>query len=395
LTNSPSGAQLIADRRSFASYRGDEWNAFAAATGESFLGSWGVVKARRFFGHVRLFDFILLDGAGSRKKVGQCAVHARRRIVTFLDKIQLLPGQRHLNRKCFDLVAAQFGDVAYKYGSRWNDEEEFNLEGLPRFDVDRKTFHIDVIQFCEWPNFAAYRRAVSENIRRDYKKAKEANAIARTEYGLAGLRELVAFVEMRRHMALRNKLPFSRVVDFFTHAGRLFALGKDSFVTTVRIDGKCYAAFFGAVVGSRLYYLSGGTRNNQLGAGSYLFLNLIEKWFSKYPNGEFLMGDCPRPSAKPTHDNGNLLYRRKLRVRSINGVAFRLKPKHSASDAPSDTQKASADERTLGNKPGGRIIAHEIPTPSPDQGNVHPRRAKGISSSGPMPGPISGEPGKA
>ena len=374
MTTSQSGIKLVAERRSFASFHGDEWNEFVAASRGSFLGSWGVVKARRFFGRVKLFDFVLVDEAGSRQKMGQCAVHVGNRTVTFLDKIQLLPEQRHLNRQCFDLVAEHFVDVSYKYGSRWNDEEGFDLEGLPRFHVDRKIFHIDTIEFRGWADFAAYRRAVSENIRRDYKKATEAGAVAKSEYGLKGLRELLAFVAMRRHMALRNNLPFSRVLDFFTHAGRLFVLGRNAFVTTVRIEGKCYAAFFGAEVGSRLYYLSGGTRNNHLGAGSYLFLNLIESWFSKHPQGEFLMGDCPKPSIRPTHDNGNLLYRRKLRVRSVNGVAFRLEPKQSTGDAAPSKQSAGEDERAPKDAPVLRTSPSEIPTPVPGEGNAQRQR---------------------
>jgi hypothetical protein len=339
LPSAQSGLELNVERRSFASFRGDEWDDFAASTGASFLGAWNIVRARGFSGRVSLFDFIQVDGDGSRQKVGQCAVHVAGGKATFLDKIQLLPAHADINRRCFDLVVEQLGEMDYKYGSRWNDEPNFDLEGLTRFDVDNSIFHIDLIEFREWANFASYRRAVSENIRRDYKKAVEANAIARTDYGLKGLRELIAFVAMRRHMARRNDLPFSRVLDFITHAGRLLVLGKKAFVTTVRIKGKCYAAFFGAEIGSRLYYLSGGTANNHLGAGSYLFLTLIEDWFSKHPQGEFLMGDCRKSYKETEHDRGNLLYRRKLRVRSVNGVVFKLKPKQSPGDI-SNTQNA-------------------------------------------------------
>ena len=275
--------------------------------------------------------------------MGQCAVHVGRRKVTFLDKIQLLPSHRHLNRRCFDFVMRQFGDVAYKYGSRWNDEDEFDFERMSRFDVDSTIFHVDLIEFRDWPDFAAYRRGVSENIRRDYKKAKEVGAIVKTDYGLKGFRDLFALIAMRRHMIRRNNLSVSRILDYLSHAGRILVLGKKSFVTTVKINGKVYAAFFGVEVGSRLYYISGGTRRNHLGAGSYLFLTLIESWFSKHPKGEFLMGDCPESFENPEHDGGNVLYRRKLRVRSVNGVEFRLTPKQTAGAAAPRTQGALED----------------------------------------------------
>ena len=345
MTTLDSGLDLVAEERAFSSVHGDEWDDFAAASGESFLGAWGVIKARRFFGRVRLFDFLLADRLGSRRKVGQCAVQVRNQKVTFLDKIQLLPAHRQLNRRCLDLLAAEFGRVTYQYGSHWNVEDDFDLKDLPRFDVDRKIFHLDLIEFREWTNFAAYRRAVSENIRRDYKKAKEACAVSRTYYGLEGLRDLFAFVAMRRYMSRRNNLRFSGVRDYLTHVGRLLVLGKKAFVTTVMIKGTCYAAFFGAEVGNRLYYLSGGTRSNHLGAGSYLFLNLIENWFAKHPDGELLMGDCPKPLTVTRHDRGNLLYRRKLRVRSVNGVEFQLRPNQQPAIPPlaESTQKVEPE----------------------------------------------------
>jgi Acetyltransferase (GNAT) domain len=337
--------KLIAERRSFPSFHRDEWDDFAAETGESFLGTWNVISARRLSGEVRLFDFILVDGIGTRKKIGQCAVHISRGTATFLDKIQLLPEQRHLNRESFDLVRDPLGDMTFKYGSRWNDEDEFNLEDLSQFDVEASTFHVDLIDLRDWPNYAAYRRSVSENIRRDYKKAKEAGAVLRTAYGYDALRDIGALVSMRRHMLRRHHLSLSRIVDFFSHIGRLFVLGKNAFVTTVRVKGKVYAAFFGVEVGDRLYYISGGTRANHLGAGSFLFLTLIENWFTKHPNGEFLMGDCPEPYYRPEHDVGIVLYRMKLRVKSLNGVEFRLKPRRKGAAASSKSNVTSIDQR--------------------------------------------------
>jgi hypothetical protein len=301
---------------------------FCAREWGSFLGSWGVVRAHRLFGRIELFDFVLVDGARTLK-VGQCAVVVADGKVTFLDKIQLVGGQKHLSGQCLKLVAQQLGAGTYNYGSHWNDEDPFDFTCVADFVVDEKIFHIDLIDFRDWANFRAYRRGVSENIRRDYKKAKHAAAIVKTRFGLAALRELFALVTMRAHMMRRNKQHSSRVLDYFVHALKLAVLGKNGFITTGRIEGRCYAAFFGAQVGSKLYYISGGTRNNRLGVGSYRFLSLIEHWFSEHPTGKVLLGDCPGFSDQAIHTYGNPLCRRKLRVRSINGVEFQLKVKHS------------------------------------------------------------------
>jgi hypothetical protein len=325
--SSASVSKLTVAERSFSSLRQEEWDDFAVASGGSFLGSWRVINARRLLGRVKLFDFLLPDGARGPRKVGQCAVQVRNGKVTFLDKIQLAAAQQHLSRRCLDLVVRQFGGVAYAYGSQWNDEDGFDLGGIQQFDIGSRTFHLDLIDCGRWADFAAYRRGVSENIRRDYKKAKDAGTVVKTSVGLAAMCDLFALVAMRGHMMRRNKRRFSHVFDYFLHAAKLLVLGQRGFIITGKIKGRCYAAFFGAEVGDRLYYISGGTRNSRLGVGSYLFLTLIERWFSKYPTGKLLMGDCGTACDHPIHNCGNLLYRRKLRVRSVNGVNFHLKPK--------------------------------------------------------------------
>lgn len=323
--------KLGVEERSFASFRAGEWDDFAEATGGSFLGSWRVINVRRLFGRVRLFNFLLVEGTQEPRKIGQCAVLVHNGKVSFLDKIQLAGAYQQLSRKCLDLVMRRFGNVAYSYGSQWNDEAEFDLGGIERFEVGSRIFHLDLIDCGKWADFAAYRRGVSENIRRDYKKAKDAGTVVKTSVGLAAMRDLFALVAMRGHMMRRNTESFSHVFDYLLHAAKLLVLGQRGFIITGKVKGRCYAAFFGAEVGDRLYYISGGTRSSRLGVGSYLLLTLIERWFAKHPTGKLLMGDCGTACDQPIHNCGNLLYRRKLRVRSVHGVNFHLKPKPEAS----------------------------------------------------------------
>lgn len=325
--NSQNGPELMLAKRSFSSLRQEGWDDFAVVSGGSFLGSWRVINARRFLGRVKLFDFLLRDGAAAPRKIGQCAVQLGRGKVTFLDKIQLAPAHQHLSRRCLDLVVRQFGIVAYVYGSQWNDEDGFDLGGIQEFEIGSRTFHLDLVDCARWADFEAYRRGVSENIRRDYKKAKEAATVVKMSVGLLAMRDLFALVSMRGHMMRRNKHSFSYALDYLLHAAKLLVLGPGGFIMTAKTNGRCHAAFFGAELGDRLYYISGGTRSSRLGVGSYLFLSLIERLFSKHPTGKLLMGDCGTACDHPIHTCGNLLYRRKLRVRSVNGVNFQLKPK--------------------------------------------------------------------
>ena len=99
----PTGLTLT--ERSYTSYEENEWDNFAHSSCGSFLGSWRVITVRRLFGAVRFFDFILSAGSSAHRKVGQCALLIDERSVTFLDRIHLIPAQRHLRDQCLALVA--------------------------------------------------------------------------------------------------------------------------------------------------------------------------------------------------------------------------------------------------------------------------------------------------
>jgi hypothetical protein len=318
--------ELALLERPFSSYRPTEWDDFAVASNASFLGSWKVINYRRFLGRIKLFDFLLRDGSRVPEKVGQCAVRVGKDQARFLDRIYLKPERLDLCGQCFTLVARHLGAKTYHYGSSWNDEDRLAIAAVPTFVTESvldRHFHVDVIDLRDWGNFAAYRRTISENIRRDYRKAHNAAVKVNTRFGLAAFRDLAVLVILRGHMVRRNKIRFSPLADWLLHAVKLIILGKTAFITTARVNGTCYAAFFGTQFGANLYYISGGTRKNHLGAGSYLFLNLIENWFSLHPTGRILMGECRGDHI--THTWGAFLYRRKLRVRSVPGLEFELK----------------------------------------------------------------------
>jgi len=326
LTNS----ELRASERSFASFEQKEWDNFVLASGGSFLGSWALIKVRRLFSNVKLIEFHADYGPLAPLKVGQCALVVKRRRVTFLDRICLRPTHKHLWGQCFRLVTQRFRAKIYQYGSHWNQEPHFEISAIDGHVAEKMLndqFHIDLIDLREWPSFAAYLQGVSENVRRDYRKAKITDVRVRTRYGLAALLDVFALVRLRAEVMRKNHVPSSFFEDYFTHATKLAILRQSGFITTVRMNGRCYSAFFGVEFGPNLYYISGGTTNNRHGIGSYLILSLIENWFSRYPDGKFVMGFCNGKREDWAYSRGALLYRRKLRVNSVDGLEFQLRIK--------------------------------------------------------------------
>jgi hypothetical protein len=311
--------------RPFASVVPEAWNRFVLASGGSFLGSWRVVRAHRLHGRIRVFEFFAATPAGPVLKVAQCALAIWRRRVRFLDRLHLMPAHRHLWHRCWRLIVEHCGAARYHYGSPWNHEDErpVGLAGeLSAARVVDEPFQVDRVAFGAWTDFPAYRRSVSENIRRDYRKAATASARVVTRHGLAALPELVELTRVRGHTMRKNQERFSPLVDCARHALKLACLGPDGFIASVRAGGRCRAAFFGARFGGNFYYLSGGTEANGHGFGSYLFLTLLEQWFAEHPDGNLYLGNYPGAWDPQTYTRGNLLYRRKLRASAVKGVQF-------------------------------------------------------------------------
>jgi hypothetical protein len=319
---------VVLSERSLSAIQPAEWDAFVVACAGSFLGTWRVVRAHRLRSRVRAFEFTARDASGTPRKIGQCAVAIARGRVRFLDRLHLVPGFVESWDHCINLVIERCGAGTYEYGSPWNPEERrppSNAVGalVPRL-LREKAFFIDRVDFRRWRDFDAYRRDVSENIRRDYRKAVEASATVETKYGMAAIRDLVTLVRLRGEVMQRNGERFSGPLDATRHLLKLACIGDLAFITTVRTEGRCHAAFFGVEFGDDIYYLSGGTAKNSQGYGSYLFLTLIERWFATHPQGKLYLGRQSACVDPATYTRGNQLYRRKLRATSVSGAEFHV-----------------------------------------------------------------------
>jgi hypothetical protein len=313
--------------RSVRDIDGPAWDAFLLGCESSFLGTWSIVRANRFLSRVRVFEFFgLLDG--SNQKIGQCAVAVANRRVRFLDRIHLLPEATDRWDDCLRLVMEACGSGSYEYGSPWNAEDRHPPDGQVGTWVSRavpgKPFMIDRVDFRRWSGFAHYRSEVSENIRRDYRKAVAAAAVFESRRGLAALRDVVTLARLRGEVMRRNGEPFSMALDITRHVLKILCIGDRAFIATVRAEGRCHSAFFGVQFGDDVYYVAGGTEKNAHGYGSFLFLTLIEQRFGANPNGKLYLGRqtlCVDPA---TYSRPNAMYRRKLRATSGPGTAFRV-----------------------------------------------------------------------
>jgi hypothetical protein len=321
---SESDARLVLRERLSAEIDPPAWDRFVAESGGSFMGAWNVVRTERLLTTVRVFELFTAPAA---IKIGQCAVAVQHDTVRFLDRLQLMPADADLWQPALLRILDRCRGRFYSYGSRWNAERR-SLDGLrralPGARIADVATGIDAIDFARWRDFTAYRRDVSENIRRDYKKAAMASPQLVVRRGIDACRDVAGLVGLRRQVMRRNQEPFSSLVDAPLHALKLLCMGDSAFIATARAAERPEAAFFGVEFGDRVCYVSGGTRARSDGFGSYLFLSLIERWFAAHPQGSLHLG-VTEPGLDPeTYTRGNLLYRRKLRAQSVPATAFTI-----------------------------------------------------------------------
>jgi hypothetical protein len=322
----PTDTPVVAYERTIDEIDSAAWDRFVVASGGSFLGSWRVIRAEGLLAPLRIFE-LYAAGPSPRLKIGQCALAITHDGARFLDRLQILPSHEGLWLAALQRVIERCGASHVTYGSPWNAEHRCLAAlraGWPGARATNAATGIDAVDFPAWRDFAAYRRAVSENIRRDYKKAAALSPAIVVRRGVSACRDIAGLVGLRRQVMRRNQEPFSTVIDAPLHALKLLCMRDDAFIATVRAGGYPEAAFFGVEFGGRLYYVSGGTRDRSDGFGSYLFLTLIEQWFAAYPRGALYLGVTEPGLVPETYTLGNLLYRRKLRAASIPATAFTL-----------------------------------------------------------------------
>ena len=302
-----------------------DWDRFVIASGGSFLGSFKVIRAERLLRRVRVFELQVASPTGAQT-IGRCAVAVSGGRVRFLDRLHLLPAHEDRWAEALGQVLAWCGAESCVYGSAWNHERRCPAAAhiLPESRLVDRPLRVDTVAFGEWRDFEAYRRGVSENIRRDYKKAAAERPVVVMRQGLAACRDVARLVRLRGQVLRRNGERFSGALDGPRHLLKLLCMGDDAFIATVEALGHRQAAFFGVRFGEGIYYLGGGTEDRSHGFGSYLFLTLIERWFAEHPLGRLYLGSEPFDIDAGSYTQGNLLYRRKLRAGWVPGTAFTL-----------------------------------------------------------------------
>ena len=273
------------------------WDTFAAKCGASFRCAHGALAAWQLsdsmFFRLRLFE---IYGGEFGGKIGQCAVAVSRRQSYFIDGIQLSPGDEALWEASMTAVLGRLGPGRYRYGSPWSIEKarEQSLQLLRNVSVEVVESHVvQGVDFNRWKSWDDYFGAVSNNARRNAKKARIRFPALQiwVNRGLSTLRHALAITNLHFRTSARKACKTPRAVIVARFMARSLVMGKYAMTAIATTEGVDLAAISGVQFGQHWYYLTGGSEVDNGGAAWHLMLAVIRDVYDRTSGtGKCLMG---------------------------------------------------------------------------------------------------------
>lgn len=292
----PESMQIVAEAAR-ASER-NAWDAFAQACGASFRCGYRASSGWQLDHHpfFRMRRYALwLQAPERREQIGQVALGIGPRARVFADGLQLRPQYAHRWREAMCAVLSAAGPGTYCYGSRWNLEprRESECASIPGVRVERiQPITMYAVDFSRWSAWEHYARALSENARRNIKKAEKlcdalTIDIRRGSEMLQAARHLL---QLRRDLYARKHIPFSMRKSALRLLLRAWALRDQAFIAVSRLDGAPVCAFGGIVFGDNTFFVDSGSIQEDRGTYWHLMSRMLRDAYERAPHGRFVTG---------------------------------------------------------------------------------------------------------
>jgi hypothetical protein len=321
LNPAPSPANVSVSEVRLGQFSRQEWDRNAARCGASMRSAFahlhGLGLKFLFRGVPKLFH-VYLETDGKRTQIGQYTLIARRDARIFYDGLNLYPEHRDLWVTAMTAVLAEAGPGAYEYGWQWVPEpaREAELQTIPGVTMTHiRPILVQGVDFANWADWDAYYRDISENIRRNAKKAEKLHGDLRFTLvtGLPALAWIPALVAMRGEMYRRKHLPFKPIRIFAGYVTSVLACPAQAMIGVVTGGGRTLAIQNNVEFSDIHYYLDGAAANETEGGGWFLQLAMLRRAYERTPNGKFLLGYTDLPLDDQTAE-GLLRSRRSLRA---------------------------------------------------------------------------------
>lgn len=203
-------------------------------------------------------------------------------------------------------VLAALGTGEYCYGWELSLEPPRGdqITALPGVEAELvEPLIVQYVDFSGWPDWDQYWRSVSENSRRNYKKAV-ANLPGLTITRYSGLSLFAAaprLAQLRRQSLSRKDKKTAIAGDLL----RILLRGlRGGYIQLVADGETAYAALSAEAFAGKTYYFEGGTVQDNKGAGWYLLLEALKHVYGADRTARFIMGNVWERTADNPHTEG-------------------------------------------------------------------------------------------
>jgi hypothetical protein len=295
------------------------WDADVIRMGGSMRSAYAHLSGNGFIlrGFPKVFG-IYLDQRGEKVRIGLYTLVSRGKVKAFYDGLNMYPEYSNYWREAMTSALVQAGPGAYDYGWQWKpepprDTELRSISGVRI--VTNRPIVVQGVNFANWSSWDAYYHDLSDNIKRNAKKATKLHPDLKVDLitGLAALARVPTLVAMRRAMYRRKNLPFPALRVLGGYVLSILAAPAQAMIGLVTGGGRVLAIQNKVEFGDTHYYLDGAAADQPDGAAWNLQLTMLHRAYDQSPKGRFLMGytDVPEGARKA---EGLLRSRQAVRV---------------------------------------------------------------------------------
>jgi hypothetical protein len=261
---------------------------------------------------------VLLERDGTTVRVGHYTLIRKSGLTSFYDGLNLFPEYSHLWVPAMEAALAQAGAGTFDYGWQWSPEppRDEAIAAIPGAAlVSVRHILIQGVDFANWPDWDSYYRDISENIRRNAKKAEKLHADIRVAvvHGMSALGHVGDLVAMRQAMYRRKHLPFNPLRILAGYVLSFLACPAQAMIALTTGGGRVLAIQNNVEFGGFHYYLDGAAASDTDGGAWHLQLAMLKRAYDRLPTCRFLLGYTDLPVADQAAE-GLLRSRRSLRA---------------------------------------------------------------------------------
>jgi hypothetical protein len=275
-----------------------DWDRDATRSGASMRSAHShlVRLGMRFFlrGSARTFRIHLVND-GRPTPIGHYTILLRRGVKRFYDGLNLFPEYRDRWMQAMTEALRDAGEGCYEYGWQWNPEppRDVQLASIPGVKViSSQPILVQGVDFSHWPRWESYYRAVSENARRNAKRAQKLHRDLALNVitGIATLGQVPCLVAMRAAMYRRKGLRFNSHRMFMGSVAGTLVCPSQAIIALAVGGGRVLAIQRNVEFGDVHYFIDGAASARPDGGAWFLQLGLLRRAYQKTPNGKYLMG---------------------------------------------------------------------------------------------------------